>query len=50
MAEPPQRYIDLLSAALIRRDLRVQVNDHLVTANNPLTLSQDVLLRETTKD
>lgn len=49
MAEPlsPRKCIDLLSAALLARDLRVVVRGCLVTAKNPLALSQDVLLRET---
>ncbi|MCO6004754.1 hypothetical protein NE236_07165 [Actinoallomurus purpureus] len=43
----PRKLIDLLSAALVRRGLRVQVDGDLVTATNPRVLSQGVRLRET---
>ncbi|GAA4626814.1 hypothetical protein GCM10023196_036600 [Actinoallomurus vinaceus] len=43
----PRMLIDLLSAALVRRGLRVQVRGDLVTAINPRVRSQGVRLRET---
>ncbi|GAB3977717.1 hypothetical protein GCM10029978_068260 [Actinoallomurus acanthiterrae] len=43
----PRKLIDLLSAALLARDLRVKVDDDLVTATNPDGPSQSVRLCET---